>query len=237
MSGTADALLVLTSVLAVVCRLHFGKGLAHFLRVCADLEGEDFTPVYFSKKGDDDDPDYDFKDKNNSEFNAAEIPILHFSSGEQVQRHEPPLERKPSRISLFFSNSQSPNDTIKLSSTPDLYQSAMQFKSPAPVLVQPVARSSSKSSSIHSTRQATRPPDILTGPASPSVLPPISVSPISFEYPRAERPGQARAMAEPTKPAQAVVRSTSMPRRGVPAGGYGLPRRPSDRAKGNGNYF
>ncbi|KAF9556447.1 hypothetical protein CPC08DRAFT_92421 [Agrocybe pediades] len=44
---TAFALTVVTSVLAVVCRLNFGKGLEHFLRVTDALEGVDFTPVSF----------------------------------------------------------------------------------------------------------------------------------------------------------------------------------------------
>uniref|UniRef100_A0A8H8CEP1 Uncharacterized protein n=1 Tax=Psilocybe cubensis TaxID=181762 RepID=A0A8H8CEP1_PSICU len=46
---TAYVLTVFTSVLAIVCRLNFGKGLAHYLQVTDALEGVDFTPVSFWK--------------------------------------------------------------------------------------------------------------------------------------------------------------------------------------------
>lgn len=66
MTVTAYILLVATSALGVVCRLHFDKGLAQFctsssfsssrhlltsapVRVSDALEGMDFTPAYFSK--------------------------------------------------------------------------------------------------------------------------------------------------------------------------------------------
>ncbi|KAK0497794.1 hypothetical protein EDD18DRAFT_1351609 [Armillaria luteobubalina] len=49
MTVTTYILLVATSALGVVCRLHFNKGLAQFLRVSDALEGMDFTPAYFSK--------------------------------------------------------------------------------------------------------------------------------------------------------------------------------------------
>ncbi|SJL08436.1 uncharacterized protein ARMOST_11800 [Armillaria ostoyae] len=49
MTVTTYILLVATSALGVVCRLHFDKGLAQFLRVSDALEGMDFTPAYFSK--------------------------------------------------------------------------------------------------------------------------------------------------------------------------------------------
>ncbi|KAK0189792.1 hypothetical protein F5146DRAFT_1052574 [Armillaria mellea] len=49
MTVTTYILLFATSALGVVCRLHFDKGLAQFLRVSDALEGMDFTPAYFSK--------------------------------------------------------------------------------------------------------------------------------------------------------------------------------------------
>jgi hypothetical protein len=71
------------------------------------------------------------------------------------------------------------------------------------------------------------------------VLPAISVSPMSYKHTRAEsvdereRPSRDRSTA-PAEPAQAVVRSRSVPRQRGP----GLPRRPSDgKSKPTGNYF
>ncbi|KAJ7279025.1 hypothetical protein C8J57DRAFT_152354 [Mycena rebaudengoi] len=46
---TSYALIVTTSIVAILCRLQFGKGLKHFLRVTEALDDGDFTPVYFSK--------------------------------------------------------------------------------------------------------------------------------------------------------------------------------------------
>ncbi|KAH9481284.1 hypothetical protein JR316_0005806 [Psilocybe cubensis] len=45
---TAFVLLVGTTVLGIICRLHFGEGLAHYLQVTEALEGVNFTPVYFT---------------------------------------------------------------------------------------------------------------------------------------------------------------------------------------------
>ncbi|KIY67672.1 hypothetical protein CYLTODRAFT_323053, partial [Cylindrobasidium torrendii FP15055 ss-10] len=42
---TSYVLLVANFVLAIVCRMHFGKGLAQYLKVTETLEGIDFTPV------------------------------------------------------------------------------------------------------------------------------------------------------------------------------------------------
>ncbi|KAF9456388.1 hypothetical protein BDZ94DRAFT_1275823 [Collybia nuda] len=49
MTVTSYILMVATILLAIWCRLNFGKGLAHFLQVTDALEGADFTPVYFAK--------------------------------------------------------------------------------------------------------------------------------------------------------------------------------------------
>jgi len=230
MSVAAYVLLVATSALAVVCRLQFGKGLAHFLRVCADLEGEDFTPVYFPK-GDDSPVDDDLDQKKLDFGSDLDIPVLRYSGAKEDR---PTHERKPSRLSLFFSSSKSSSDTIKLSSTPDMFRSAMEAKTPAPIIVQPVARTSSNASSIRPKPKVTRPPNIYIGPASPdsSVLPTTSGSSMYTRTEAADvRPSQGPTAAEPTRPAPAPVRSTSLPRRGP-----GLPRRPS-ADKAAGNYF
>ncbi|KAF9532614.1 hypothetical protein CPB83DRAFT_630475 [Crepidotus variabilis] len=47
MTMTSYVLLVLTTVLAVICRLKFGQGLAEFLNAKEELEAADFTPVDF----------------------------------------------------------------------------------------------------------------------------------------------------------------------------------------------
>ncbi|KAJ7482310.1 hypothetical protein B0H11DRAFT_1218586 [Mycena galericulata] len=230
-SCAAYALLVVTFVLAVVCRLQFGKGLAHFLRVCTDLEAEDFTPVSFPKG---DDP-MAYDDKDEKKWIDSEIPVLRYSS-EKGQKQVPPThERKVSRISLFFANSKSTSETIKLSSTPDLFRSAMEVKTPAPIIVKPVARTSSSASSVvRPMGRAHRPPNIYTGANSPE-LPPMTFSPL-YKHTRAESAGERSSRgrapaAEPVIPAQAALRSRSVPRRGGP-GGVGLPRRPTAKEEG-----
>jgi hypothetical protein len=54
---TAYAVLVVTVILGILCRLNFGKGLKHYLEVTDALEGVDFTPVVFPKYGDEKDPE------------------------------------------------------------------------------------------------------------------------------------------------------------------------------------
>jgi len=46
---TAYVLVIASSVLGVLCRLNFGKGLAHYLQVTEALAGVDFTAVQFPK--------------------------------------------------------------------------------------------------------------------------------------------------------------------------------------------
>ncbi|KAF9529038.1 hypothetical protein CPB83DRAFT_279871 [Crepidotus variabilis] len=48
-SCTAYLLVLTTTVLSVLCRLNFGKGLAHYFQVTEALDGVDFTLVVFSK--------------------------------------------------------------------------------------------------------------------------------------------------------------------------------------------
>lgn len=48
MSVLSYILIIATSALGVFARMHFGRGLKHFLEVSDALEDVDFTPVYFS---------------------------------------------------------------------------------------------------------------------------------------------------------------------------------------------
>ncbi|KAJ7468593.1 hypothetical protein FB451DRAFT_1400957 [Mycena latifolia] len=229
-SITAYILLVATSVLAIICRLQFGKGLAHFLHVTEVLEEGDFTPVYFSKGGDSPAFFEDEKDKK-SEFDS-EMPTLGYASPPkaQIRRPEPAHGRKLSSLSVIFAE-KTPS-TIKLSSTPDLFRNAMEPKTPGPIIIQPLERSSSHSSNSSSPARTKvigqRPPNIHVGPTpqvESYVLPMISVSPMKPTHIRSEtvdaRPSRDRS-TEPAKPAQAAVRSRSVPRRAAaaPSGNY-----------------
>ncbi|KAJ7656674.1 hypothetical protein B0H17DRAFT_1098091 [Mycena rosella] len=242
MSITAYVLLIATSVLAVICRLQFGKGLAHFLHVTEALEEGDFTPVYFSKGPDS--PSSFLNEKEDLEKQAeleSELPVLGYASKAQIQVPAPSHGRKLSTLSLLIEDTQSMS-TIKLSSTPSLFHSGMTPKrtSPtAPIYIQPIARSSSNSSNSTSPARSKptkpigrRPPNIHVGPTAPEYsypLPVISGSPVTKQHTRAEtvdvRPSRERS-PELAKPLQAAVRSRSVPRRGNP--GAALPRRPSD---------
>ncbi|KAF8183836.1 hypothetical protein K438DRAFT_1974862 [Mycena galopus ATCC 62051] len=218
MTVVSYILLVATFVLAIVCRLQFGKGLAHFLRVTDALEDGDFTPVYFSKG--DDTASY-IEDDTKSQFDPERTPA-HGRS-----------------MSIFFENSTgtSPAETIKLSSSPAQFHSATENRvSVSPIVVEPVTRSSSVTSSkLNSSSpsrfKGVRPPVIKTGANLAPVLPAISISPM-YRHSRSETVDerQGRTVA-PAKPVQAAVRSSSLPRR------QGA-RRPSDaKAKPTGNYF
>ncbi|KAJ7145853.1 hypothetical protein C8R44DRAFT_3674 [Mycena epipterygia] len=253
MSIASYVLLVATSVLAIICRLQFGKGLAHFLRVTEALEDGDFTPVYFSK-GSTDLPEYVEDDKKSIQFDP-EMTVLGYADEKQgLQRPEPAHARKPSvRLTQLLSDTQSPNDTIKISSTPPLFQSALETKRMSPIM--PVSRSpsptaASRASPVSPRLKGKRPPNIHTGPAGPEdsyELPVLSDSPMSYKQQHARSEtlderrsrGQAAAAAEPARPPQAAVRSRSVPRRG--GAGPGLPRRPSDGRSASkplgGNYF
>ncbi|KAF7326873.1 hypothetical protein MVEN_02581200 [Mycena venus] len=249
MSVTAYILLVATVVLAIICRLQFGKGLAHFLRVTDALEDGDFTPVYFSK-GDD---AASYKEDSKSQLDP-EMPVLGYSdpTDEKLpQRPEPAHGRKLSSMSVLFaedSAGKSPADTIKLSSTPALFRNATEKRvSVSPIVVQPVVRSSSitSNSTSPSRLKGTRPPNIKLGAdltrQDSYVLPAIAVSPMNYNHTRSEtvdeRPSRDRSTAEPAKPAKpapAAARSQSVPRKAA----TGLPRRPSDgKSKPPGNYF
>ncbi|KAK0432127.1 hypothetical protein EV421DRAFT_2040847 [Armillaria borealis] len=106
MTVTTYILLVATSALGVVCRLHFDKGLAQFLRVSDALEGMDFTPAYFSKNLNDVDNIVGLKrsasEKNRrqahfetraahslSVYSDANHPTMKFTSTPKVARSQP----------------------------------------------------------------------------------------------------------------------------------------------------
>ncbi|KAJ7160792.1 hypothetical protein C8R46DRAFT_1223134 [Mycena filopes] len=218
MTVTSYILLVATSVLAVVCRLQFGKGLAHFLQVSAALDDGDFTPVYFSKgaeKMGDDASDFEKKISFDSD-----MPTLKYSSSETKGPRVPEAahQRKLSSLSVLFSKD---SNTIKMSSTSESFRTAMEDKRvSSPIVVQPVVRTTSITKTVppmpaFPTRpRAKRPPNINTAPDAVPVLPRINVSPMACGHTRSEtvddaRPG--RAARELTKPPQAAVRSRSVP--------------------------
>ncbi|KAF8870640.1 hypothetical protein CPB84DRAFT_839439 [Gymnopilus junonius] len=115
---TAYLLLVTTSVLGVVCRLNFEKGLAHYLQVTNALEGVDFTPVSFPKSVDSDIEKNDFDLFKGAPSPTPAAPIV-------VQRpalsHREPRRRSvKERVSAVFSGDFYSKDPIKISSSPPL---------------------------------------------------------------------------------------------------------------------
>ncbi|KAF8154025.1 hypothetical protein B0H34DRAFT_799931 [Crassisporium funariophilum] len=77
---TSYVLIIVTTVFGVLCRLNFGKGLAHYLQVTDALEGVDFTPVYFPKGQERDTEkaalELDFKDSGK----APQLPALAYQN-------------------------------------------------------------------------------------------------------------------------------------------------------------
>ncbi|KAJ7778471.1 hypothetical protein B0H16DRAFT_887744 [Mycena metata] len=237
MSVTAYILLVATSVLAIFCRLQFGKGLAHFLQVSAALDDGDFTPVYFSKGAETLGDDASEFEKKSSDFDS-ELPTLKYTSSTDSKgpkMPEPAHQRKLSSLSVLFSKDST---TIKLSSSSDMFRNATENKhlSSAPVVVQPVVRTTSITRNVPpmpSRPKVNHPPNINT--AVP-VLPNINVSPMAYQHTRSEtvdaRPSRER---EPTKPQQAAVRSRSVPRR--PSNESNTSRVSPVVSKPAGNFF
>ncbi|KAJ7041225.1 hypothetical protein C8F04DRAFT_1080663 [Mycena alexandri] len=233
MSVTAYILLVATSVLAIICRLQFGKGLAHFLQVSAALDDGDFTPVYFSKGAETPGDDASEFEKKSSGFDT-ELPTLKYTSstdnkGPKIP--EPVHQRKLSSLSVIFLKD---SKTIKLSSSSEMFRNATEDKriSSAPVVVQPVVRTTSIPP-MPSRPKAKPPLNINT---TVPVLPKINVSPMRYQHTRSEtvdaRPSRER---EPTKPQQAAVRSRSVPRR--PSNESNASRTSPVASKPAGNFF
>ncbi|KAF7297186.1 hypothetical protein MIND_00951700 [Mycena indigotica] len=219
-SITADVLLIATSVLAIVCRTQFGKGLAHFLRVETMLDEGDFTPVTFAKG--DVSPTYD-----GTKYELdPELAVLGYSypkeKGDTLKPAMSGESRKISAFSMILSDQHAENSTIHLSSTPALFQGALT-RLPDHAVVKPVARSTSLSSPTNSAASS-----VLS--KSPSPSPPL-----------VEDRNSRTPTREPTKLAAAVVRSGSVPpaRRMPPPGRVGLPSRPRARSvsKPAGNFF
>ncbi|KAK7440053.1 hypothetical protein VKT23_017304 [Stygiomarasmius scandens] len=102
MTIVSYVLIVVTTALGLICRLHFGKGLPQFLRETEDLEGVDFTPVYIST----DIPSSPDEKTSRSEIHSAvELPKSTYQSLTQQNK-----------TSSVYSDVM--RDTIKLSSTP-----------------------------------------------------------------------------------------------------------------------
>ncbi|KAF7320921.1 hypothetical protein HMN09_00178800 [Mycena chlorophos] len=185
-SIAGDVLLLATSSLAIVCRLHFGKGLAHFLRVTDMLDDGDFTPVTFTK-GDGVSPADDKK------FTLdPELAVLGYSypMDRGTADQSPGGIRKMSAFSMILSNDQAENNTIHLSSTPALFtgpagdNSRLGLPMHPHAVVKPVVRSTSLASSSN-------------------------VVTVSEPQPKAKRALLDKAPAEPTQPAKVVTRSRS----------------------------
>ncbi|KAF7307690.1 hypothetical protein MKEN_01129000 [Mycena kentingensis (nom. inval.)] len=198
-SVTAYVLLVATSVLAIICRLQFGKGLAHFLRVTDMLDDGDFTPVTFTKG--DESPQYDDK----KVMMDPELAVLGYSYPAQKTSEKPATltpgeSRKISAFSMILSDQQAEDNTIHMSGTPALVRTLTPTQAPPPAHV--VLKPASRSTNIEPPIPRTQKP--------------------------AERSAQPEAPAEdaPRKPAPAVVRSGSVPPRRGPSP-QGLPSNPS----------
>lgn len=123
---TAYIFTVATLVLGVLCRLNFGKGLAHYLQVTETLEGMDFTPVYFS---------------NDTEKAGSQFPVRFDGSQDEKYSSEsflntlqhPELSYQPTTAkvrgpSIYTNSSGAP---LKLSSTPSLFREGGLRKSVA----------------------------------------------------------------------------------------------------------
>ncbi|KAK7055176.1 hypothetical protein R3P38DRAFT_2845599 [Favolaschia claudopus] len=230
MSISAYILLVATLAIAIVCRLHFGKGLAHFLRVTEALEGEDFTAVNFPK-GDD---AASFTDEKSRFDLEQQQPVLEYSYSGPTYSYDDEKAashiRKPSKsMSAIFSEDaagKSPADTIHMSSSTAMFMDAMANRmSMSPVVVKPGSRTASiGSNDSDRSRHLVRADSAVLPPSSLTLANPLRSQTIG------ERP---TAVPEPTKPVPAAVRSGSVPMQAV-----GLPRRPSDgKNKPPGNYF
>jgi hypothetical protein len=132
---TAYILMVLTSVLGIVCRINFGKGLAHFLQVNEVLEGVDFTPVLFSKEKQGFDPEKltsnkaeariitltnlpsayrsPRKDRGSSIYSEAIGVSIHMSSTPQLLSDLAPKSGHTSLTSIWTSRSRRVSDHVQ----------------------------------------------------------------------------------------------------------------------------
>lgn len=124
---TAYILIVATSVLAVMCRLNFGKGLAHYLQVTEALEGVDFTPVSFSKGYDSDAEKIDFEElKRSTRVPFApitlQLPTLSFQDQKRQSKRGSSTYFEPNGNPL--SSSSSPPLVSETGPTPRRYASS-----------------------------------------------------------------------------------------------------------------
>ncbi|KAF8918318.1 hypothetical protein CPB85DRAFT_1214125 [Mucidula mucida] len=130
---TAYVLLVVTSFLAVVCRLHFGKGLKEYLRVTEALEGMDFTPVNFSKNDDAKSVTLkrSFSDKSyasstsKEKYDVETLPYVD-APRQPAPSHQGASVRGMHSLSIY---SDAARPTMKFSTTPPVARSIMSKKS------------------------------------------------------------------------------------------------------------
>ncbi|KIM37933.1 hypothetical protein M413DRAFT_448195 [Hebeloma cylindrosporum] len=99
---TAYVFTIVSSVLGVVCRLNFGKGLAHYLQVMHALAGVDFTAVHFSKG-------YDVEEKDGTYASGFEKSDPHRAFSIQIP-------------ALAYSQSQGPNAKLQQNNATALTQ-------------------------------------------------------------------------------------------------------------------
>ncbi|KAK0463118.1 uncharacterized protein EV420DRAFT_1157426 [Desarmillaria tabescens] len=123
MTVTTYVLLVATSALGVICRLHFDKGLAQFLRVSDALEGMDFTPAYFSKNVNDVDDIVGLKRSasEKSYTSSKKIPIDEKELPEIEQPAAAHFETRAAHSLSVYSDTNRP--TMKFTSTPKVARS------------------------------------------------------------------------------------------------------------------
>ncbi|KAF9048021.1 hypothetical protein BDZ89DRAFT_1057978 [Hymenopellis radicata] len=128
---TAYVLLVVTSFLAIVCRLHFGKGLKEYLRVTEALEGMDFTPVNFSKNDNatsvglkrsfSDKSDKSFTSSMKEKYDVETLPYMD-EPRQPVPSHQGVSVRGMHSLSIY---SDGARPTMKMSTTPPVARSIM----------------------------------------------------------------------------------------------------------------
>ncbi|KAJ7584864.1 hypothetical protein C8J56DRAFT_136562 [Mycena floridula] len=111
MTVTAYIFVLLTICVSLFCRVHFGKGLPRYLQATEELEGEDFTPVYFAN-------DYNNnRESFNKDVEKSYDEKSDYTATNSLSYLPAPKAAMPNRVSVY---SDGTRQTIKLSSTPPL---------------------------------------------------------------------------------------------------------------------
>ncbi|KAL1662137.1 hypothetical protein GGF50DRAFT_104471 [Schizophyllum commune] len=147
MSVLSYILVVAVSVLGIIARMHFGRGLKHYLEVSDALEDVDFTPVYFSN------------DPKKQSLVSVDLPTMGYSQ-EKAQRssidksamkdfhfdYPPPPEppAKAMHVETASLYSRAPSTPRKITVTPKFLRDSYQSKVSSNTRDSLVSRVSSK---------------------------------------------------------------------------------------------